>query len=93
VFRYVLDMRVSPEQKIAPGAAASDRGGDHVSFSLPPESLDIPTLFEQVRSQWHVSVRSASHRMVVAFNDSPPVVPALCRLLDVVHCWTQSATC
>lgn len=57
--RYVLDMRVASEQRddvaalverIAPGAVASDRGGNHVSFSLPPRTLDIPTLFEQVRT-------------------------------------------
>lgn len=52
-------MRVAPEQRdaivelvqrVAPGAVASERGGHHVSFSLPPQSLDIPTLFEQVRA-------------------------------------------
>ena len=70
--RYVLDMRVAPEQRdaivelvqrVAPGAVASERGGHHVSFSLPPQSLDIPTLFEQVRA-WaqtivHLLVRQA----------------------------------
>jgi hypothetical protein len=58
--RYVLDMRVAPEQRdaivalvqrVAPGAVASERGGHHVSFSLPPQSLDIPTLFEQARAR------------------------------------------
>ena len=77
--RYVLDMRVAPEQRdaivelvqrVAPGAVASERGGHHVSFSLPPQSLDIPTLFEQVhawaRQPAHLSVRQARDLHCVA---------------------------
>ena len=50
-------MRVDSEQRaaveamvarLAPGASLSEKGGGHLSFSLPAAGLDLPTLFAQV---------------------------------------------
>lgn len=61
-------MRVVAEQRdgvaalvegLAPGSSLTEKGGNHVSFSLPPAGLDLPALFEQVRNRHMPTLFSA----------------------------------
>jgi hypothetical protein len=57
--RYSLELRVAAGKRsavtaavlrISPAARLTETGSDHLSFSLPQASLDLPSLFEEVRS-------------------------------------------
>ena len=56
--RYSLELRVAERQRpavlaavlrISPAASLTETGAEHLSFSLPQASLDLPSLFEEVR--------------------------------------------
>lgn len=56
--RYSLDLRVVESKRsavvaavlrISPAARLTETGAEHLSFSLPQASVDLPSLFEEVR--------------------------------------------
>ena len=57
-YRYSLDLRVAADKRsalleavmrISPAAQLTETGTEHLSFSLPQASVDLPSLFEEVR--------------------------------------------